>query len=283
MRICTLLLCLWATGPMAQTFPVYERITVNDYADLLPPDAEAALAAQLDDLRTDTGVEMTVLTLDSQRPFSQNQSLESFSTALFNHWGIGDAERNDGVLVMVLRADRAMRIELGAAYGHDWNREAQYVVDTDFLPAFRSDDYAGGIQNGVDAVITDIVQPFQAGADAPPRQAEKHRGMIILYWLFGGIAATFAGMFIFIKRMIKRLRKCPNCGQGGMEKNRIVDFKASFGATGSGRNHFQCPHCGHEYFTDFIISQRSRSSSGSSSSGSFGGGRSGGGGASGRW
>ncbi|MCF2905336.1 TPM domain-containing protein [Octadecabacter sp. CECT 8868] len=284
MRILLILLFLWASGSMAQTFPLYEQITVNDYADLLPVDEEAALSAQLKTLREETGVEMTVLTLDSQRPFAQGQSLEAFSTALFNHWGIGDAQRNDGVLVMVLRADRAMRVELGAGYGQDWNREAQYIVDNDFLPAFRSDDYAGGITRGVDAVIEDIVMPFNEGAPRPARQAENSRGVKFLFGIVGGAFAAFAALFVFAKRMIKRLRKCPNCGRGGMNKDRIVDFKPSFSTTGSGRHHFHCDHCDHSYDQGFIIAMRSHStSSGSSSGSSFGGGSSGGGGASGRW
>jgi hypothetical protein len=42
--------------------------------------------------------------------------IESFATNLFNAWGIGDAERNDGVLLLVARDDRLVRIELGAGY-----------------------------------------------------------------------------------------------------------------------------------------------------------------------
>lgn len=283
MRIFILLLCFWATAPLAQTFPLYEETTVNDYADLLVPDAEAALASELDELRTDTGVEMTVLTLDSQRPFSSNQSLEAFATALFDNWGIGDADRNDGVLVMVLRADRAMRIELGAAYGQNWNREAQYVVDNVFLPEFRNEDYATGIVNGVDAVISEIVLPFQSGVELPPRQAENRGKLNILYWIFGGLVAFVVSSVFGAKRLIKRMRKCPQCGQGGLNKDRIVDFRPSYSSTGAGRNRFHCSHCDYEDFVRFTIAQRTRSSSSSSSSSSFGGGRSGGGGASGRW
>ena len=283
MRTFLMILCLWASGAMAQNFPLYEATTVNDYADLLPEAVEAELAATLEALHDENGVEMTVLTLDSQRPFAQGQSLETFSTALFNHWGIGNAERNDGVLVMVLRADRAMRVELGAGYGQAWNREARHIVDSEFLPAFRNDDYAGGIVSGVDAVIADIVLPYAAGDPRPARQVEASRKRNILWSVLGGTVALIGAMVVFAKRMIKRMRKCPECGQGGLNKDRIVDFRASYSTTGSGRHHFHCDHCGHSYYQSFVISKRTRSSSSRSSGSSFGGGRSGGGGASGRW
>jgi uncharacterized protein len=63
-------------------------------------------------------------------------TLEAFATALFNHWGVGKAETNDGVMILVFRDDRAMRLELGAAYGRDWDRVAQDVVERNFLNAF---------------------------------------------------------------------------------------------------------------------------------------------------
>ena len=57
---------------------------------------------------------MTIITLESQAPYAPDETLEEFATNLFNNWGIGDAARNDGILVLVLPDDRAMRIELGA-------------------------------------------------------------------------------------------------------------------------------------------------------------------------
>ncbi|MEZ5714442.1 MAG: TPM domain-containing protein [Paracoccaceae bacterium] len=56
------LLGLAAPG-IAQTYPDHETITVNDFAGLLPDDVEAQIVAELDQLRADTGIEMTVVTL----------------------------------------------------------------------------------------------------------------------------------------------------------------------------------------------------------------------------
>ena len=81
----------------AQSYPEYQSSTVNDVADLLDPPEEAALSERLTELERETGVEMTVLTLSSQSGFAPDQTLEQFATGLFNHWGIGKAERDDGV------------------------------------------------------------------------------------------------------------------------------------------------------------------------------------------
>jgi uncharacterized protein len=170
MRWIAVLLFL-ATPVWAQVYPDYDRTTITDRADLLTDAQETALAVRLEGLRRDTGIEFAVLTLKSQAPYSAAQSLEDFATGLFNHWGIGNASRNDGILVLVLSEDRAMRIELGAGYARDWDRVSQNVVNRTFLPAFESGDYATGIADGVEDVIASIALPFSEGSAAPASDA----------------------------------------------------------------------------------------------------------------
>lgn len=265
---------LLAAPLQAQTYPDYATTTVNDYADLLPPTEEAALVQTLTDLRADTGVEMTVLTIYTQADYAPGWSLEAFATGLFNEWGIGDAERNDGVLILVIRGDRTMRIELGAAYGRASDAAAGRVVDNVFLTAFRAEDYAGGIMRGTQATIDDIVLPLRAGEDAPSGANNEQ------LWIFAAIAAIF-GLFGArgpIGDAMARFRTCPACGQRTLRQSRRTDIHASTTSSGSGTKRIWCTNCDYEETSSYIIPMRSKSSSSS-----FGGGRSGGGGASGRW
>jgi len=89
LRSLILVLTIWGNTAVGQTYPTYENTTVNDYAHVIPSDIEATIAAQLSALKAETGVEMTLLTLESKRPYAPNQSLEEFATGLFNNWGIG--------------------------------------------------------------------------------------------------------------------------------------------------------------------------------------------------
>ena len=167
MRWCLALFCLVALPLWAQTFPDYDRTTITDLADLLPEGEETALHQRLETLRADTGIELAVLTLPTQLDYAPDMPLEAFATALFDHWGIGDATRNDGILVVILHQDRAMRIELGAGFGRDWDRVSAEVINRSFLPAFADGYIARGIRDGVDDVITSIALPFANGAPAP--------------------------------------------------------------------------------------------------------------------
>ena len=269
-----LFMCL-ATPVAAQIYPDFARTTITDRADLLTDAQETALDQRLAELRSETGVELAVLTLPSQAPFAPEQSLESFATGLFNHWGIGDAARNDGILVLILPEDRAMRIELGAGYGRDWDREAALVINRSFLPAFEQDMYSKGIEDGVEDIITSIALPFQQG-DAAPSGNPPDIGWIAV------IGFALAGMIVGRNRLadwMARFRRCPSCGQRGLRRDRKTVRAASKSAKGEGRLTTHCTHCDYRDRSLYAIPMRSSSTS----RGSFGGGRSGGGGASGRW
>lgn len=273
MRILLLLLFFWSGAVFAQSYPDHQSTTVNDYAELLSAADKAALSSRLEQLRRDTGVEMTVLTLATQSDFPPHRSLERFATGVFNYWGVGDASRNDGVLVMILRDDRAMRIELGAAYAREWDCVAAEVVDEHFLSAFAAGDYPRGIKEGSGAVISEIIEPFLAGEEAPRSVSNE-------IWMFGVFAALF---FAFTGRQtigdaLARFRTCPNCGHRGLRQWRSTYLAATSTTAGSGTLHVRCTQCSYESETSYVIPRRS-----SKSSSGFGGGSSGGGGASGRW
>lgn len=270
-------LVAFSTPVAAQNFPEYDNVFVNDHAGILSPETIGKLKAELEALSAETGIELTVLTLKRRELHAPEMSLEDFATALFDTWGIGDKSRNDGILVMVLRQDREMRIELGAGYGRAWDSAAQTVIDRSFLPAFKSYDYDKGVLEGTRDVIDTIALPFSQGAEAPKGDSSG------LWWglgIFGGIGAlVFGGLRLPHWRAARRV--CPSCGQRGMSLSRRTLNAATYASTGTGEQTFACKHCDHAETSTYTISRRTRSKSGGS--GGFGGGRSGGGGASGRW
>ncbi len=272
-RILILLALVFSANlAIAQSFPEYNSTTINDYAGLLDDASEARLSKQLEDLRKNTGVEMTVLTLSRQDMFAPDITLEKFATGLFNEWGIGNKTSNDGVLVMVLKTDRAMRIELGGAYGRDWDRTAATVINRSFLPAFKEDRYQDGIEAGVTDTINTIVTPFLAGEEAPSDASNNWVWAIVLA-VFGAITAL-----LYRDKFVK-MKKCPECGQRHLNRTRHVRQQATKTSAGNGDMITACSNCSYRDVVPYTISRKSSSSSKSS----FGGGSSGGGGASGKW
>lgn len=270
---------------VAEDWPVYQTMYVNDYSGLIDANAEARMSASLKTLSEETGIEATVLTLDTRRDFQASGSLESFATGLFNAWGIGNAETNDGILILVLFKDREIRVELGSGYGNAFDGTAQQIIDNTFLPAFKSGSYSNGIEDGTDQVIEHIARVHFNG-ETPVSTSDYdglpvHVGSGILGAVIGALVAAGIAAIVFGRKLRDRFTRCPNCGTRGVRSSRKVLTHATRTHTGRGEHHTNCPRCGYADTTIYTIPIITSSSS--SSGGSFGGGSSSGGGASGSW
>ena len=119
-------------------------------------------------------------------------AIEPYATALFTEWGIGGAERDMGLLLLIARDDRAMRIEIG--YGlHPYfgGIMAGRVINDVITPAFRNGDFDGGVTQGVDAIIAHLANSpedaiaIEEAAQAAAEQERSEGGFPIgtIIWL----------------------------------------------------------------------------------------------------
>ena len=85
---------------------------VSDTADLISPEGEAELNVLLSELEAESGAEVAVVTVEQTAPAA---SPRSFTTELFNYWGVGKAEEDNGVVFLISEGDR--RAEVVVGYG----------------------------------------------------------------------------------------------------------------------------------------------------------------------
>jgi len=275
-----LLLVFLPVAAMAQGLPQPLSDTVSDFAGVLSPDEETRLNATLQKARDETGVHISVVTMERKASYGgSGQNIEIYAKKLFNAWGIGDKKRNDGILILVAKGDHEMRIALGTRFDAVYDGLAQRVIDRDMLPAFRDNRYADGIEAGAQAVIDRLARPF--AIHNPPPIERDHSGLLgaMPYVFFFGLLAAAV-----LRRQIgdatTRFRACPKCGRKGLSRSRAVDVAADTTKSGSGTQTTLCSYCDYSEHDTYSISRISVSSG---SSGGFGGGGSSGGGASGRW
>jgi uncharacterized protein len=298
MFIRTLAVALTLVVPaFAQTFPEPLSDTVSDYADVLDATAEGRIARLLVDTRDATGVHMVVVTVPGiASQGGADMRIEDYGKALFNAWGVGQTERNDGIMLLLDTQGREARIALGAGYDPVYDGRAARVLSTAVLPSLRSGNYAEGIEAGIVSARERLITPFLAGTPVSVSDGFETPGAAsgVLTWLVGAAGATGVAGFAFWRTRRQR-RTCPNCG--GLTLNRTTEIinQPTRGETGLGMQHLTCSACGFNDHKSYPISyssregRRSRSSfssgGGRSSGGSsgFGGGRSSGGGASGKW
>lgn len=277
MAVLALVLC--AADAPAEPYPSYDDLFVNDLAEVLPDASESEIRGQLEALKAETGIEMTLLTIPTRLHYDASSSIETFATGLFNDWGIGDETRNDGILVLIAPEDREMRLELGSGYDQGYDVLARDMVDRYFLPEFRSGDYDAGIRAGVTETVERIAR--RHAARLPPEALPTQGSGSIAGWIFGAAFAGIAALVVFARRigdLIAGMRPCPQCGKRGLHRTHETVRAATTSEEGLQRTETQCPSCGYRDTRTTPTPRRS-----SSRSGSFGGGKSSGGGATGRW
>lgn len=214
----------------AQQYPAYTELFVNDFAELLPAEDEDRIRSKLVELREKKGIEFTVVTIHSMNDFGHSADIEPFATGLFNHWGVGNAERNDGVMMLIAVDDRRMRIEVGSGYGASKNVPMGNIIDTIITPRFKKDDFVGGIEHGVDAVIKDITGSWPGEYDA--NVAQKIGGTLkrLLDWVGNWIYALLAPVTALAVRALRRWQRnkprlCPSDGSQMTRLNEEWDDK----------------------------------------------------------
>ncbi len=171
---------------------------VNDYANIIPDDREAAIAAKLEAFEGETGAQIAVLTIDSL----EGDSLEDFSLRVAETWGLGRAEQDDGLLLLVAKNDRKMRIEVGYGLeGRLTDLQAGRILNNVLRPAFRQGDFGGGIEAGVDAILGTLSGEGEAipEAAASPQQQIPLPLRIAFFLGFLAFISIFAVGAIFSK------------------------------------------------------------------------------------
>lgn len=290
-----LVFLLWLPlASQAQTYPEPLSDTVSDYANLLPPDDEARIVQSLQEARDETGVHIVLVTIDSKATYGGTGRFADFATGWFNAWGIGDADRDDGILILIAQQDREMRIALGEAYGVTWDGRAQRVLDTTMLPAFRNNDYIGGIEAGVASTIDNLARAHSANGPIGDDDSAGLTGFLdgpffekILMGvaLFGFAAVVLWSIFKGkIRDVTTRFRRCPNCGARSLAVARNIAVAPGDVTDGMAVRREYCTECGQErQEVQELMSREKQRKAQADRSSDFGGGRSGGGGASGKW
>lgn len=141
---------------------------VNDLAGALSPAARERLETKLRDLEGRTGAQVAVLVI----PSLEGESLEAYSVRVAQTWKLGRKGVDDGVLFLVAKNDRKMRIEVG--YGLEprlTDALSRAILDERVRPRFRANDFDGGIEAGVDAIAATI-----QGTPLAPAAVSRSRG-----------------------------------------------------------------------------------------------------------
>lgn len=128
---------------------------INDYANILSTETEQYILNKSVALNNADGTQIVVVTV----PNLEGNSLEEYANELFNTWGIGSSEKNNGLLLLLALEEREFRVEVGDGLGGILpDGKTGRFQDDYIIPYLRNNDWDNGIKNGYDAFYSEIVK-----------------------------------------------------------------------------------------------------------------------------
>jgi len=265
----TLLIFVLVSSLLAVTpnFPNYVGY-VNDFAGVIDADTEAKLTALCQGLEKANSAEMAIVTVPTVAPLDS----KTYTTELFQKWGIGKKGKDNGILVLLAMAEK--RIEIEPGYGLEGiinDAKAGRILDQYALPSFKRGDFARGLWLTAQALANEIKR------EPNPALEETVTSLQTIFgWVFVGVIIVIITMFALfflgfstqiIGALVGGVVGFVAWGIAGAVIGAVIGFMISLGKSGPGS------------MTGRTFGGWTGGSFGGGGFGGFGGGRSGGGGA----
>lgn len=178
---------------------------VNDFANMLEPFQRDALEQKLRAYNDSTSSAIVIITV----PNLNGYDISQVSLKYLRDWGVGVKDKNNGVVILVAKEDRRVKIETG--YGMEGvlpDITAKHIIDEEMTPSFKAGNYYEGLDKAVDAIIKAAAGEYKA----EPKDDNGHDGF--------GVAI----LIIFLIVMILFLR-----GKGGGGGGQYMSRRGSRG------------------------------------------------------
>ena len=174
-----------------------KQFYVNDFADILSSSTENYIFEQSRVLDQETTAQIVVAVV----PDLDGETIEEYSLGLFRQWGIGNQEKNNGLLILLAVDERQIRIEVG--YGLEGainDAKAGRLMDDYAIPYLKSDQWDEGIQNLFSQVLTIVYEEYGMSPPSTVETAQPYNdsdtdfsdfGFILIIILLVILSTTF--------------------------------------------------------------------------------------------
>jgi uncharacterized protein len=177
---------------------------VTDLANLLTAEDKAAIEAELAALEAKSTDQIAVVTV----PSLDGYTIEDYGYQLGRHWGIGQAGKDNGALLIVAPAERKVRIEVGRRIEPLLtDTMSSLIIQNAILPRFRRGDFSGGIRAGV----RDMKDVLLGDAEAVKERAKGGRTDGEVDWVAVAFIVLWLAIFFYVMyAQMKYAQQNPN-------------------------------------------------------------------------
>ena len=210
-----LILFIFCISKCFAIVPQSYEFFVNDTANILSSDTEKYIIDQNKKLEAKCGAQIVVVTVNNL----EGRSIEDYSTELFRDYGIGNKEKNNGVLLIVSVEDRRMRIEVGYGLEGKLNDAKTGRIQDNYIVPYLSDDkWDEGIRNGFNAILAEVCDEYDITIDGAEvaEDIEHYENVMyfsafIVFVICLILRHVFSSNFILKWSVAMRSWSCCNC------------------------------------------------------------------------
>ena len=164
---------------LAQNFPepLSPARLVNDFENILGEQEKATLESKLQAYNDSTSSQITIVTIADLQGYAEGD----YANRLFEKWKIGQKGKDNGVLILISKAERAGWIEVG--YGLEAkvpDGVAKGIIDESMIPYFRQGKYYEGLDAGIDVIIQRASGEFTADENSKSKKKKSPSWIFIL-------------------------------------------------------------------------------------------------------
>jgi uncharacterized protein len=127
---------------------------VNDFESIFTRKQAKSLEKMIQKHQHKTTNQITIVTVDSIQPYT---SVQKYTLDLFNEWGVGLKDKNNGIVILFGKKIRQISITVGRGLESKLsNEECQQIINNIIVPEFKKGDYYNGVKMGLEAVMKEI-------------------------------------------------------------------------------------------------------------------------------
>ncbi|MBR3969415.1 MAG: TPM domain-containing protein [Clostridia bacterium] len=201
---------LTACGKEKQYPEIKEKTFVNDYADVITEQDEITITNKAKQLEQKTSAQAVVVTVESL----DGEPIEEYALNLGRTWGVGDKEKNNGIIVLLSKNDREIYIAVG--YGLEGalpDSKTGRIIDHYGMTYFQSDNFSAGLESIYGAIVNEIYVEYGETPEEnyipvmqlSSKKEDSEIGEIIISWVILIIIVSLymlvfgrrGGLFIF--------------------------------------------------------------------------------------
>ncbi len=179
----------YSSNAYAVSFPIKPAAGnfITDEARMISAEDKQAINLIAENLLKEQQIPLYIVTINSLLEYDSIDGIANYAIELFNNWGIGHKTHNYGILLLISKNERKVRIEFGSNYDRRFDIDAFKIMNNFIIPEFKESNFSNGILSG-----TKALNNFARRIELPKKEAPKWLYPLLIIAILSIIGIAFS-------------------------------------------------------------------------------------------